>query len=108
MGKTRIVNASAGESWPEGKFREEEINVQSRIVLIDEETGKRIIAPEYGERSGLREGAKYRCEKEWLLVAGWNTTLATFKSRERACEALKELTREMARGARAIYINSEE
>ena len=102
------MNASTGQSWPEEKFREEEINVQSRIVLIDEGTGERITSPEYGERSRLREGAKYRCEKEWRLVAGWNTTLATFRSRARACEALKELTREMARGARAIYLNSEE
>lgn len=104
----RIVNVSTGQSWPEEHIICDDIKVVFRLVLIDEETGECVRQVGVSGWPGMRAGAKYRCETEWLLMAGWYATLATFKSRERACEMLETLVWGIAERKALIYINSEE
>lgn len=102
------MNARTGQSWPEEHIITDDIKVVPQLVLIDEETGECVRQAGISCWLGMRAGAKYRCETEWLLMAGWYATLATFKSQGRALEALETLVREIAERKALIYISNEE
>lgn len=103
-----VINTITGEAKPISKLEGEDLNVVFQTVLVDEDTGERVKNVGGYGWPGLREGARYRCEKEWLLMAGLLTTLAVFKTRERACAALETVTCGMAGGAKVIYIGGDE
>lgn len=103
-----VINTVTGKALPIEKLEGEELNVVFQTVLVDEDTGERVNNPGGYGWPELREGARYHCEKEWLLMAGLLTTLAVFKTRERACEMLETLVWGIAERKALIYINSEE
>ena len=103
-----VINTVTGKALPIEKLEGEELNVVFQTVLVDEDTGERVNNPGGYGWPELREGARYHCEKEWLLMAGLLTTLAAFKTRERACAALETVICGTAEGAGVIYIESDE
>ena len=99
-----VINTVTGEAKPLSKLEGEDLNVVFQMVLVDEDTGERVKnAGGYGW-PGLREGARYRCEKEWLLMAGLLTTLAVFDSREKAIKALNIVAEAVAETRVNYYI----